>query len=207
MARFQKSFSMKLEGKIDARVRHAYDALENMAACAGIKDNDTEAQKARMNHHGWVMTTKNGQFQVPARRFVDVIVNRTDFAEIGEDIKNYIKNNLRAPEAREWDWAARRQPQGGYDYKIVDKKQTQVFGSASIGAKRLMNNIAKAMRDAQVSVIGSQRLPPNAPSVQKRKKGNKPLLDTGVMRSAITHWVEDAVSERTLENINAEGFE
>lgn len=207
MARFQKSFSMKLEGKIDARVRHAYEALENMAACAGIKDNDTEAQKARMNHHGWVMTTKNGQFQVPARRFVDVIVNRTDFAEIGEDIKNYIKNNLKAPEAREWDWAARRKPQGGYDYKIVDKKQTQVFGNASIGAKRLMNNIAKAMRDAQVSVIGSQRLPPNAPSVQKRKKGNKPLLDTGDMRSAITHWVEDAVSERTLENIQAGGFE
>lgn len=207
MARFQKSFSMKLEGKIDARVRHAYAALENMAACAGIKDNYTEAQKARMNHHGWVMTTKNGQFQVPARRFVDVIINKTDFAEIGEDIKNYIKNNLNAPTDRTWTMDARKTKQGYWDYVPVDVKQTKVFGTSGVGAKRLMNNIAKAMKSAQISVIGSERLPRNADSVIKRKKGNRPLLDTGDMRSSITHWVEDAASERMLENIRAEGFE
>lgn len=207
MPRFQKTFTMKLEGKIDARVRHAYDALEDMAACAGIKDNYTEAQKARMNHHGWIMVTDKGMYNVPARRFIDVVKNKTDFAEVGEEIKNYIMNNLRAPTPREWGYEKRRTKTGQEEYTIVDTAQTKALGNKGIGAKRLMNNISKLMKDAQVSVIGSERLPRNAPSVIRRKKGNKPLLDTGDMRASITHWVEEAVSERTLENMNAERFD
>lgn len=207
MARFQKSFSMKIEGKVDARVKHAYEELESLAACAGIKGNYDEAQKARMNHHGWVMTTKKGQVFVPARRFVDAFVNNSDFAEAGESIKALIKDNLRAPEDREWETAIRRTAQGGYDLVPIDKRGTKPFGTRNIGARRLMNKIAQSMEAAQVSVIGSTLLPENTESVIKRKGRNSPLLNKGTMRSSVTHWVEDVFSENVLENIEAEGFE
>ena len=195
MARFQKSFSMKIEGKIDARVRHAYEELEGIAACAGIRNNYEQAKIARRNHHGWTQFSKSGGITfVPARRFVDVFMSKGDFAELSESIKSIIRDNITAPTPREWEWASKRTPTG-INVAIADTKQTKAFGSSG-GAKRIMQRVAKEMKEAQVSVIGSDRLPTNAPSTIKRKKRNAPLLDKGKMRGSIEHWVEDVFDEK-----------
>lgn len=195
MARFQKSFSMKIEGKVDARVRHAYEKLEGLAACAGIRNNYDQAKIARRNHHGWFMLSKNkGIVQVPARRFVDVFMSRTDFSELSESIKNIIKENITAPTPREWSTTKEITYRGDIVYS-KDSVQTKAFGSSG-GAKRIMQRVAKEMKEAQVSVIGSDRLPTNATSTIKRKKRNAPLLDKGKMRGSIEYWVEDVFDEK-----------
>lgn len=197
MARFQKSFSMKIEGKIDARVRHAYEELEGLAACAGIRHNYEQAKIARRNHHGWTQFSKSGKITfVPARRFVDVFMNKGDFAELSEAVKAIIRNNISAPTPREWGWATRRTATG-IDVSVVDTTQTKAFGSSG-GAKRIMQRIAKEMQAAQVAVIGSDRLPTNAPSTIKRKKRNAPLLDKGKMRGSIEYWIEDVFDDKVF---------
>ena len=205
MVRVARSFQTDISGKIDSRVRAAYAVLGASAACAGIKDsaekdNTEVARKARMNHHGWVQETKNGSVLIPARRFVDVFANKLEFPEYHAEIKAIIKENLKAPIEREWSYADRRVTRQGirtWEATLVDVTQTQPFGTKKMGPRRLMNKIAEAMESAQLDVIGSDKLPPNRPSTIKKKGKNAPLVDTGELRSSITHWVEEKTNERT----------
>lgn len=185
MARYSKSFQMTLEAKIDARVRAAYEALEGLAACAGIKNDSVAAKEARINHHGSL--SRN----IPARRFVTVSSDKTNLPEYNSTIKQIIKDNLKQPINREWDVKNVRTRTGNIEAKLIDVRQTQPFGTSTIGAKRLMNKVAKQMAENQRQVIEKRQLEPNKASTIKKKKGDQPLVDTGHLLGTIEHWVEE----------------
>lgn len=201
MARASSSFTAKLDTFMDAYVQAAYDTLNDLEACAGIRNNPDLSYKARANHYGH--HTPNGGY-APPRVWVDAATRNTDAAE---KIAQVIKSRIVAARAR-FDG----QVSAGYTETVhhVEREvmtrgysPSRPFDAAYTrnGPRDIMQAIANTMAENQKQLILSWGVTPeNAESTIRRKGADKPpLVWTGAMVKGIKGWVQS-----TTERVEAE---
>lgn len=182
--KFSSAFVHKIEGAFDKNIEAQYAALENYSACAGIKDDEENAYKARVNHFG--VQDK----YIPARPFVDAPFRLSEKGQhwsgkYAAIVEESIKKTL-TPVLKHKEYILT--PEGG-DIKYVRGK---AFGTGD-SPKNAMQKIAEAMKDAQIIVIQTHdfRKKHNSPKTIELKGQDYPLVDTGDMIHHIKAWVEE----------------
>ena len=190
MARVNSSFKTKFEVVLDSRIGKALAQMENMAACAGIRDDPINAYKARINHYGGTIrrtdvhlekdgVTRYGrphirsvkqkrEIHIPPRHFIDVPLEKDRWI---------------------YRWFEERVAEvlsGGKGRNIAAE-------STSIGQKggirRDLEEIGKKLAEAQIEAI-TEAQPGNAESTIKRKGFDAPLIETYAMMNSIKGWRE-----------------
>lgn len=157
-------------------------------ACAGIKDDEANAMKARINHHGSISNN------IPSRRFISASTRNLNFRPYGDEIAELVEKGIHenpTPHTQE------------YKLEYVNGITKQVAGKATHGrpvfAGRkggygLLEKIAKQMEVNQFNAISSLNFAGkkhNQPSTIRIKGFDHPLEWTGEMEFAITSWVEE----------------
>lgn len=196
MAKVNISFKTKFEAAVDARIGRALANMEEMAVCAGIRDNKESAFKARVNHYGGVITqrkrlqdvgvTKSGrrhiklvtdttQIRIPPRRFIDVPLEKGSWAV--KDLEEKIAKILSGGRVRTVFL------ENGFRHDSPSS-----FGQGG-GLKTTLKMIANQLADAQINAVYAAQ-PDNAESTRKRKGFNAPLRETYDMVDSIEGWTE-----------------
>lgn len=187
----------RLERVIEAHVRDAiidtYNALEQCAACSGIKADDDHpgdyenANKARWNHFG------HPGFKgvwVPERTYITNAVDggggehhpmpSADVA-LRRVVMDVFRNSV-----------VRQQHDEGTGQKgsRTSSGSNMAFGTTN-SLKKVLLPIAEQMYANQMSALANV-MPDNTDATLKRKKGrsSQPLVDYGDMRAATRFWVE-----------------
>lgn len=189
MARYSSSFKTKFEVALDSRIGKALANMETKRVCAGIRDDEDNAFKARVNHYGGVIHQRNEwhkvgvradgrprlklmkvarEIRIPERHFIDVPLERDSWAL--HDFEEKVAQIL----------------SGGRTRNISAE-------STSIGQKggisRDLKAIADKFAEAQKNAVYAAQ-PPNKDSTVKRKGFNAPLRETYEMVDSIEGWVE-----------------
>lgn len=171
----------------DAAIR-VYNDLELYSACAGIRDDYDNAEKAKANHYGH--PGMKGSW-VPAREY---ITNATD------SLRGWHKRIPSAAGALQrvifdaiQDGIARKQIKyeefsGG---RIVHHGHAaKAFGTTN-SPKEIVEKVAQQMLENQLNALESVE-PENTDMTKKRKKkrSTEPLIDYGKMKAATRCWTE-----------------
>lgn len=190
MARFSPAFKTKFDVVLDSRIGKALAQMENMAACAGIRDDPINAYKARINHYGGTIkrrdthletvgTTIHGRphmrsvkadtvIKIPPRHFIDVPLHKDTWM------------------LREFEKKVAQVMSGGRGRNIPAESTS--IGQRG-GIKRDLEAIGKKLAEAQIEAVYLAQ-PGNAPSTIKRKGEDTPLRDTYEMVDSIEGWYE-----------------
>lgn len=203
MVRYNISFTRKLTAEINVTVASALYSLQDVSACAGIRNNRDAAFKARVNHHGAPMTN------VPARRFVYDATRNIGDQKFGSEIAAIIKDALRTPEVRRQTTTHYKDRIGTLQTRTEDPRRDKPFGSFDPSNRnsmlqrtpnRIMTRIAKQMaanqrkaiaERAYISAANNGNDPAhNTPRVAKHKGFDWPLVDSGAMLNSVEAWTE-----------------
>lgn len=179
----------RLVWDVEVHVRDAiintYNALEDCAACAGIKDDPDNALKAITNHYGH--PTK-GRW-APPRVY---ITNATTDGEQGRHksmpnadlaLKRVIMDTFRRSVVR----AQRNEDLG---MSRTSRGSNLAFGSTN-SIRRVLLPIAEQMHENQMMALDNV-LPKNTKSTleRKKKRSDKALINYGKMKAASKFWVD-----------------
>lgn len=175
------------------RLRGIIGALGSVSACAGIRDNDSAAFKARVNHYG------SYSKKVPARRWVDMADLQHAHTGVVLDIQDAIKKVIKDEVLK--DRTIVRRPARYGDTMISNYEDATPF-AVSWGPGRLSREMSRAMRELQIGAILMTNFRPgptnggdpynNALSTIRKKGRNQPLMDTEEMLNSIDAWTEKA---------------
>lgn len=206
MARVNLSFTQKYTAALDSKMRAQLADFANRSACAGIRNNEAAAMKARVNHHGAFST------KVPARRFITAATMNVGDVNMAAELKQAIKEAVGRPTKRDPKqrvaWAETNVGIGGHAGAVVYEETRDVRGNVfgrgepgtQRGPQRVLFKIAQQLAQNQRTAISERAYAPgpangndpahNAPRVAKHKGFDWPLVDTGEMYGAIKGWVE-----------------
>lgn len=197
MAKISRSFESKLITALDSKTGKLLAQLEDMSACAGLKNDSDNVFKARINHYGGTFVTRHvslrdvgakgtrrhiksvvetRQIRIPERHFIDVPLEKETWLmrQFEKEVANILS--------------------GGKTRTYLTVKKTRLNDSSSSltssgGAYRTLYRIAQALAKAQQNAVYAAT-PPNAESTVKRKGFDAPLRDTYEMVDSIKGWVE-----------------
>lgn len=199
-----------IRGDLNYRMdRFFYDSIQgpleefcSNSACAGIKDDPDNANKARMNHYGWYRTYPSGETRhIPSRRFIDAAIHNfagdganqgwMNASEIERMLRKKINSRPRI-QKRTTDWGTTAQGIAGYVQKTTQRGLSPVKGKTKDYDEffqKVANKMAERLRNAidTKNIIGDRE---NADSTKKRKGFDHVLIDTMDMRNAIEGWTE-----------------
>lgn len=186
MARFNSSLTLKVQTLLDSVVEAAYDDLNSMEACAGIRDSYHSAIAARENHYGHY-PPKGGY--APPRVWVDVATRGVDAeARLAKIIKDRVQAaSLRS--VKKINFTSRE----GKQMVQTSVTRTRPFGAEHIGAASVLRALASEMANNQRSFVRSGLVSPeNKQSTRERKGMNKPpMIWSRKMLKDIRGWVQD----------------
>lgn len=194
--RITGSLERKIRLRVTDKILSAYSDLSNTSACAGVRNDADNAKEARINHHGAILRYPNGNTaKLPARRFVDVAARNTQVYPTRDELKQFLKENLKAP-------AIRGRPRTFINDKGKEEtgkvKSTLAFGTTG-SADKLMQRVADKIRVMQEEAIinknfGRGGTKQNAESTRKRKerKGQKEgaMIAYGWLKRGLYGWTE-----------------
>lgn len=201
MATVSHSFDTKIQLALDAKVGRMLANMEQMSACAGIKNDPENAFKARVNHYGgkyqrkFVSLKKTGEerygrpvihsvektvgVELPERHFVDVPLEKN--SELLKKFEEEVMQLMTGGRARI--------PMTGATSGEFAAPGSQARLTASGNESKTLKAIAKALADAQVEALENAE-PPNKESTIKRKGFDAPLRETYSLERHIRGWVE-----------------
>lgn len=199
-----------IRGDLNYRMdRFFYDSIQgpleefcSNSACAGIKDDTDNANKARMNHYGWYRTYPSGVTRhVPSRRFIDAAIHNfagdgvnqgwMNASEIERMLRKKINSRPRI-QKRTTEWGTNAQGIADYVQRTTQRGLSPVKGKTKDYDEffqKIADKMAERLKRAidKKNIIGDQK---NADSTRKRKGFDHVLVDTMDMRNAIEGWTE-----------------
>lgn len=198
MATVNLSLTRRITGVLDSYMHAQLASLASTSACAGIRNNESAAKKARVNHHGAPAT------RVPARRFINAATMSLDGLDLAAELKKTIQEQIKGPVGRSQEKYSITRAQATRTYVI--QRRGSVFGERADGTRHgpamVMRKIADKLAENQKLAISEHKFAPgptnggdpasNAASVVKRKGSNAPLIDSGDMYKSIKGWIENA---------------
>ena len=190
MAKFSSSFKTKFELVLDSRMGKALAEMENMSACAGIRDDKINAFKARINHYGGTVSRTDTRLDVVGKTFT----GRPHLRSVRH------KTTFRIPERHFIDVPLEKDR---WIFKWFEERVAEVLSggrmrniaaeSTSIGlkggVKEDLREIGKRLAEAQIEAL-TEAQPKNADSTVKRKHKDTPLIDTYALMNSIKGWSE-----------------
>lgn len=190
MAKVSSSFKTKFELVLDSRMGKALAQMENMSACAGIRNDPVNAFKARVNHYGGTITRRDTHLEnVGTTRY-----GRAHLRSVRQETE------IRIPERHFIDvplekdrWIFRWFEERVAEVLSGGRMRNIAAESTSIGlkggVKRDLAEIGKKLAEAQIEAIMEVQ-PDNAESTIKKKGFNAPLIETYAMINSIKGWQE-----------------
>ena len=190
MTKVSSSFKTKFELALDSRMGKALAQMENMSACAGIRDDEINAFKARVNHYGGTITRR------------DTHLEKVGTTHYGRPHLKAVKLNteIRIPERHFIDVPLEKDR---WIFKWFEERVAEVLSGGRIrhiaaestsiglkgGIKRDLTEIGKKLAEAQIEALVEAQ-PDNAESTIKRKGFNAPLIQTYALMNSIKGWYE-----------------
>lgn len=190
--RVNPKFTRRFETEINNAVMAAYEDLNGLSACAGIKDSEVGAMEASLNHNGYVFEVRGREFFAPPRDFVSFATHGQEYEQ---EIKKIIKDRIRAAKFTKSQRIKYTTSAGTTINRIAAGNTTPFF----IGERRknsptlIMTKIAEQMARNQYDAITSWRVtPPNSMYWRKKKGMDLPPLEglKGEIVNNIKGWVE-----------------
>lgn len=190
MAKVSSSFKTKFEVALDSRMGKALAQMEGMCACAGIRDDEINAFKARINHYGGSWTTRDTHLEkIGTTRY-----GRPHLKSVKQDtvIRIPERHFIDVPlEKDRWifRWFEERVAEvlSGGRIRHIAAESTSIGQKG--GVKRDLAEIGKKLAEAQIEAL-TEAQPDNAESTIKRKGFNAPLIETYALMNSIKGWHE-----------------
>lgn len=206
-----------IRGDLNYRMdRFFYDSIQgpleefcSNSACAGIKDDPDNANKARMNHYGWYRTYPSGETRhIPSRRFIEAAIHNfagdgvnqgwMNASEIERMLRKKINSRPRIQKRTDVSVPVPGQVYATGAPVMKSVQRTTQRGLSPVKGKtkdydeffqKVADKMAERLRNAidTKNIIGDQK---NADSTKKRKGFDHVLVDTMDMRNAIEGWAE-----------------
>ena len=186
-AKLERFFYNSVQGPLEEFCSHS--------ACDGIKDDPDNANKARMNHYGWVRFYPNkGSVMVPPRQFIQAAIKDANSDKSwgmfnADEIRNLLVKKInKQPRVQKQDWGSGT----GAAYRTtLQRALSPVKGDPNDEKywKKVSNIMAERLRAAinSTEIVGERH---NAESTKKRKGFDHVLVDTKDMIGSIKGWTE-----------------
>lgn len=187
--RADSSFSKKIEMVVSKQLENEIAVFANLSACAGIRDDEENAMKARINHYG----SKSNS--IPARRFVWAATRNISFRPYGDEIAEIIAKGIHDNPSPHTQKTLAPLTSGGRQEVVKGsaKHGRPVFAGRR-GGLGVLEKIAKQMEINQFNAISALNFvgpKNNKPSTIRIKGFDHPLEWTGEMEFALESWVEE----------------
>lgn len=168
------------------KIESVVNALEGFSACAGIKDDPDNADKARWNHYGHVGF--KGSW-VPPRQYITNATStggrsgHRNLPDANIALARVLNKTLQ-------DSTLRKTTSRYYGTDRTSKGSDKAFGTTN-SPRRVVEQVAKQMLANQMTALESVT-PKNTKLTleRKKKRSTQPLIDYGEMKAATRCWVE-----------------